>query len=245
MLEIHNLNVKKDGITIIENIQLTLKQGEIHSLLGRNGTGKSTLAYAVMGLQNFPVSSGKLIFNGKDITQKKVSERARMGITLAWQEPARFEGLTVFDYMQISKQNGNENISVEECLNLVGLDPQKYLDRQLDTTLSGGERKRIELASVLAMNPKLAILDEPDSGIDALSINFIKEVISKLKMKNSTVLLITHHEEVAEMSDRSSVLCGSKLLKTGKPEVVSEFYRKHCEPCYHVNKPKEEAVYND
>jgi len=112
----------------------------------------------------------------------------------------------------------------------------------VDTTLSGGERKRIELAAVLMMQPCLAILDEPDSGIDALSIDYIKQVIRMLVNKDSSVLLITHQEEVAAMADRASSLCGGKILKTGSPEEVTRFFRNHCQECPHVNQPEEEVV---
>lgn len=245
MLEVTNLTLQKNDRPILKEIHLTFHQGEIHSLLGRNGTGKSTMAYAIMGLPEYRLTSGKIEWNGKDITKKSVSERAKSGITLAWQEPARFEGLTVREYLGISKRANSNNLSIEECLQRVGLDPAGYLDRQVDETLSGGERKRIELAAVLAMQPKLAILDEPDSGIDALSIDFIKQVIRTLVQHGSTILLITHQEEVAEMADRTSVLCGGQLLKTGSPEEIARFFRNHCQPCSHVNEPQDEVIADD
>ncbi len=244
MLEIKNLTLRKNSHPILQEINVTFRQGEIHSLLGRNGTGKSTMAYAILGLAEYRLSSGKIVWNGKDMTKKSVSERAKSGITLAWQEPARFEGLTVREYLGISKRANKNSLPIEECLQRVGLEPENYLDRQVDETLSGGERKRIELAAVLAMQPKLAILDEPDSGIDALSIDFIKQVIRTLVQQGSTILLITHQEEVAEMADRTSVLCGGQLLKTGSPEEIARFFRNHCQPCVHVNKPQEEVIDN-
>ncbi|MDZ7822533.1 MAG: ATP-binding cassette domain-containing protein [Candidatus Marinimicrobia bacterium] len=161
------------------------------------------------------------------------------------EEPARFEGLEVGEYLELSRNKEGKGPSVTECLREVGLEPEAYLKRQLDETLSGGERKRIELAAVLAMQPVLAILDEPDSGIDALSIDFIKNVIRSLVKKGSTILLITHHEAVAEMADRTSVLCSGKLLKTGRPEEISRFFRNHCQPCTHVNEPDEEVIPHD
>jgi len=235
MLEIKDLTIQKE-------INLNCNRGEIHSLLGRNGTGKSTLAYAIMGLPEYRLLSGKIEWRGKDITKKPVSERAKMGITLLWQEPVRFEGLTVREYLGLSKRMNKSSLSIEECLQQVGLEPKSYLDRQLDATLSGGERKRVELAAILAMQPKLAILDEPDSGIDALSIDFIKKVIRILVKQGSTILLITHREEVANMANRTSVLCGGQLLKTGTPEEITSFFRNHCQPCMHVNEPQKEVI---
>lgn len=241
MLEIKDLLLRKNGKDILKNIDLSLRKGEIHSLLGRNGTGKSTLGYVLMGLPDYMPSGGELRWKGRDITGASVSERAELGITLAWQEPVRFEGLTVREYLELSGKKVQDALPAAECLGNVGLDAETYLDRELDETLSGGERKRIELAAVLAMQPEMVILDEPDSGIDSLSIDFIKTVILTLVEKGSTILLITHHEEVAEMADRTSVLCSGQMLKTGKPEDATRFFRNHCRPCKHVNEPAEEV----
>ena len=161
MLKIDNLQLKLNGKAIIDDLSLNVKPREIHAILGENGTGKTTIAYLIMGVNNYKPTGGKMVFDGKDIAQLSVSERAKMGITLAWQEPARVEGLSVRDYLKLS-DNNHDSKPTEHYLNMVGLEPAKYLDRYIDATLSGGERKRIELASVLAMRPRLAILDEPD-----------------------------------------------------------------------------------
>jgi Fe-S cluster assembly ATP-binding protein len=192
----------------------------------------------ILGLSGYREASGSIVFRGEDITGLSVSERAKRGITMAWQEPARFEGLSVAEYLSIGQRHSQEvSPSPRECLTKVGLTPENYLTRSVDTTLSGGERKRIELASVLAMRPKLAILDEPDSGIDALSIDYVVEVIRTFSRNGATVLLITHHEEVAEIADRASSLCGGTILKTGDPVAVARFFRNHCQECLHVNLP--------
>jgi Fe-S cluster assembly ATP-binding protein len=196
----------------------------------------------VLGLSGYRDITGKILFNGEDITGFPVSERARRGITMAWQEPARFEGLGVSEYLSLGQRYaGDDTLSPRECLMKVGLTPENYLARAVDNTLSGGERKRIELASILAMKPKLAILDEPDSGIDALSIDYVVEVIKTFSRNGTTVLLITHHEEVAEIADRASSLCGGTILKTGDPVAVARFFRNHCQECPHVNLPKKEG----
>ncbi len=244
MLELQNVYLEKGGRSILAGINLRVRRCEIHSILGMNGTGKSTLAYVIMGLPEYRITRGRILFDGQDITNLSVSERAKLGITLAWQEPARFEGLTVVDYLRIGLRNSSNGLTPAQCLEKVGLDPLRYLSRDLDTTLSGGERKRIELASVLAMSPRLAILDEPDSGIDALSIEYIKDVIRTLVTNGSSVLLITHHEEVAAMADRTTALCAGRVLMTGIPEEVTRFFRNHCKPCSHVNEPSEEVVGN-
>jgi len=244
MLTIENLVYTADRKIILNKLNLQLLKGEIRSILGQNGTGKSTLAYVLMGLHGYRPTAGKIYFDGEDITDLSASERAKRGITLAWQEPARFEGLTVSEYLKISKKNGRNQMKASECLERVGLPPQKYLIRTVDETLSGGERKRIELASILAMQPRLAILDEPDSGIDAPSMDNIIQVIRKVAQMGGTVLLITHHEKVAEIADRSSFLCGGKILKTGDPTEISRFFRLHCEECPHVNRPEMEEMEN-
>ncbi len=240
-LQLMKLDLVLGGKQILHDLNLELYRGEIHSVLGANGTGKSTLSAVIMGLNGYRPNGGRIIFDGEDITALSIHERARRGITLAWQEPGRFEGLSVGEYLKISQRYAGDGfLSPRECLLKVGLAPEKYLARKVDTTLSGGERKRIELASVLAMKPKLAILDEPESGIDALSIDHIVDVIRTFSRTGSTVLLITHHEEVAAIADRASSLCGGAILKTGDPQLIAKFFRNHCEECPHVNQPAEE-----
>ncbi len=238
MLQLRDVGLVLNGKQILQKLNLETRHGEIHSILGANGTGKSTLASVVLGLSGYREITGKIFFNGEDITDFPVSERARRGITMAWQEPARFEGLSVAEYLSLGQRySGDGTLSPRECLMKVGLTPESYLTRAVDITLSGGERKRIELASVLAMKPKLAILDEPDSGIDALSIDYVVEVIKTFSRNGTTVLLITHHEEVAEIADRASSLCGGTILKTGDPVAVARFFRNHCQECQHINLP--------
>ena len=243
MLQLRNLGLVLNGKEILHHLNLETRPGEIHSILGANGTGKSTLASVVLGLSGYRDISGRIMFHGEDVTDLSVSERARKGITMAWQEPARFEGLSVAEYLSIGQRHAGDNaLSPRECLLKVGLSPENYLTRAVDNTLSGGERKRIELASVLAMRPRLAILDEPDSGIDALSIDYVVEVIKTFSRNGTTVLLITHHEEVAEVADRASSLCGGTILKTGDPVAVARFFRNHCQECQHVNLPEQEDL---
>lgn len=242
MLELQNVVLQKNSTPILKQVNIRIAAQEIHSILGRNGTGKTTLAYAIMGLPDYPLSGGNIIWEGRPITDCSVAERAKLGITLAWQEPARFEGLSVAEYLHLGQRGKTASFSPAQCLEQVGLEPRAYLARTVDTTLSGGERKRIELAAVLAMQPRLAILDEPDSGIDALSLDFIKGVIRTLVREGASILLITHHEEVAAMADRASVLCSGRVLKTGAPEEATRLFRNHCQPCGHVNEPEEELM---
>ncbi|MGQ9638308.1 MAG: ATP-binding cassette domain-containing protein [Thermodesulfobacteriota bacterium] len=151
-------------------------------------------------------------------------------MTLAWQEPARFEGLTVKDYLSIAIKEKNEDL-IKEALEFVLLKPEEYLKREVDKTLSGGERKRIELASVFALRPQLAILDEPDSGIDILAIDHIINLIKELKQKGTTVLLITHREEVSSIADKTSLLFTGTIVKEGDTEEVGTYFKEKCIPC--------------
>jgi len=240
MLEVKNLYLTLNNRTILNDVNLKVEPGEIHGVLGKNGTGKSTLAYLVMGVNNYRPTSGQLLFNGQDITDLPVYDRARMGISLAWQEPARFEGLSVREYLIISGRSRRIE-DVEEFLDVVGLDPSEYIERNIDNTLSGGERKRIEMASILAMRPKLAILDEPDSGIDILALPSLLNAIVEMNKMGSSVLLITHNEKVVEIAHRVSVMCAGRILKTGAPDQMNLWFKLNCQPCIHVNEPDKES----
>jgi len=239
MLEVQNLCLSFNGKSIINDLSLHVNKGEIHGVLGENGTGKTTVAYLIMGVNNYKPSAGRMIFEGQDIADLSVSQRAKKGISLAWQEPARIEGLSVRDYLMLSGNNRGVK-QIERFLWMVGMEPSKYLDRDIDNTLSGGERKRIELASVLAMRPKLAILDEPDSGIDIVSLPFILNGIVEMNKQGSAVLLITHNEKVVETAHRVSVLCAGRVLRTGKPAEMSLWFKENCQKCIHINEPLEE-----
>jgi len=236
MLEVENLQLRLNGKSIISDLSLHVDKGEIHGILGENGTGKTTVAYLIMGVNNYKPTGGRVIFEGQDIADLSVSQRAKKGITLAWQEPARIEGLKVRDYLKLSGDNfGIERI--KHYLRMVGLEPAQYLDRDVDNTLSGGERKRIELASVLAMQPKLAILDEPDSGIDIIALPFVLNGIAEMNKQGSSVLLITHNEKVTEIAHRVSVLCAGRILRTGEPSEMSQWFKDNCRACVHINEP--------
>jgi len=240
MLEIQNLLLSLNGKPIINDLSLHVNESEIHGVLGKNGTGKTTLAYLIMGVGNYIPSAGKMIYEGEDITGLSVSQRAKKGISLAWQEPARIEGLSVRDYLVLSSKSRGVN-HVEDYLSVVGLEPAQYLDRDIDNTLSGGERKRIEMASILAMRPKLAILDEPDSGIDILALPSLLNAIEEMNQQGSSVLLITHNEKVVEIAHRVSVMCAGRILKTGEPGQMNLWFKENCQPCAHVNEPEKEG----
>ncbi len=228
LLRTDRLSYSVGGKRILHEVDIALGEREIHALLGANGTGKTTLAYLIMGCAGYAPTAGRVLFRGRPIDAMPMHERAGLGITLAWQEPARFEGLLVRDYVSLGKAAADP----AACLERVGLDPGSYLDRAVDKTLSGGERKRIELAAVLALTPVLAILDEPASGIDLLSITEIADVIRSFKREGGSVLLITHQQEVARVADRASHLCGGRIVFTGDPDSVANRYRsRRCVVC--------------
>jgi len=233
MLEVDHLIFISNGKVIIDDLNLSLGEGEIHAVLGVNGTGKTTLAYLIMGI--YSASKGRIVFDRQDITSYSVSQRAKMGITLAWQEPARFEGLSVKEYLELGKNLAP--VEIENYLWMVGLPPSEYLSREVDASLSGGERKRIELASVLAMKPKLAILDEPDSGIDMTSQTQIANGILELRRQGASVLLISHSEKTVEIADKVSVLCAGKIIRTASPKEVCKWFIENCKVCDHINIP--------
>jgi Fe-S cluster assembly ATP-binding protein len=181
-----------------------------------------------MGCEGYAPLEGDIRFAGRPIDGLPLHERARLGITLAWQEPARFEGISVGDYVRV----GSPHVDVAAVLEMVGLAPADYLDRMADRTLSGGQRKRLEIAAVLAQAPRLAILDEPTAGIDLLSLDEIVRVIRGFKDGGGTVLLITHQEEVARIADTVSELCGGRIVASGDPPEVIEHYKaRRCARC--------------
>jgi Fe-S cluster assembly ATP-binding protein len=221
LLEVKGLTYSVRDKKPLSDLDLMVNEQEIHALLGANGAGKTTFANLIMGCGGYMPTAGEIRFQGQLINTLAIHERARLGITMAWQEPARFDGLSVADYLSLGRA---ANAPVD-CLRRVGLEPDIYLERALDKTLSGGERKRIELASLLALKPKLAVLDEPDSGIDMLSLQEVVDVIKELQREGAAVLLITHRQEIARIANRASLLCGGRLVMTDQPERVAERFR--------------------
>jgi Fe-S cluster assembly ATP-binding protein len=222
LLAVEGLAYRADGKTILERLDLDVRENEIHALLGANGAGKTTLARIVMGCAGYVPAAGALRFGGRDLAGLAVHERARLGIALTWQEPARFEGLPVHRYLSLNARGP----APSECLRRAGLAPEAFLHRALDKSLSGGERKRIELASMLALQPRLALLDEPAAGIDMPSLEEIERLIIDLRRAGGAVLLATHVEPVARIADRASYLCGGRIAFTGDPAAAAARYRE-------------------
>jgi Fe-S cluster assembly ATP-binding protein len=201
----------------------------VHALLGLNGSGKTSLALTLMGAEGYRPERGRILFAGQDITDLPVTERARLGLTLAWQAPARFEGLPVADYLALGMKHPSLE-RIEEALTAVALAPSAYLGRTVNAALSGGERKRIELAAVYAMQPRLAILDEPDSGIDVLCMEDIISLVCRMADDGISVVLITHRDEMVGVADRASLMCAGSVVKTGTPDEVRGYFARRCRP---------------
>lgn len=228
LLDVRALSLRLGDRPALSGIDLRLQEGQIHALIGSNGAGKSTLAYALMGSEGYRPQSGEVLFRGRSIIGLAMHERARLGMTLSWQEPARFEGLPVRDYLLL----GNRTADPAACLEQVALEPDAYLARALDKTLSGGERRRIELAGVLAMAPHLAILDEPTAGIDLLSLKDVVGLIRGLAREGGAVLVITHQERVAAMADSASQLCAGRIVCQGAvDQVLASYTGRSCLRC--------------
>jgi Fe-S cluster assembly ATP-binding protein len=230
LLEIKDLTIPTfdQKCVIINRISFGVKEGSIHAVIGPNGSGKSTLAYTIMGLENYKPSQGSIYFEGKDITTLNITERANLGITLAWQEPARIDGLSVSKYISIGiKDKSNLKEKVIEALKIVNLEPERYLNRKIDESLSGGERKRIELAASVAMRPKLIMLDEPDSGLDFIVIEDFLNIFDKIKKLNMTILLITHREDIGMIADYGTLIWrGDSIMTDEFPKVMVRYCAK-------------------
>jgi Fe-S cluster assembly ATP-binding protein len=229
ILRVEDLWLRRDGREILRGVNLEVFPGQVHALLGLNGSGKSSLAYALMGCEGYAPDAGRILFDGHNLADMSITERARLGITLAWQEPARFEGLQIGKYVGLGQKQPDRE-QVVAALEAVSLPAKYYGYRAADQTLSGGERKRVELASVYAMHPRLAILDEPDSGIDVLTLGEIAMLIRRMALEGVAVLLITHRDEIVETADAASLMCAGAVIFTGGPLEARRYFSTRCMP---------------
>ena len=232
ILQLRNVTLRLGGRPILRDLTVDFWEGHIHSLVGPNGAGKSTTAALIMGLSGYTHYDGEILFEGQSLKDVPVDERARRGMTLAWQEPAHFEGLRVRSFLQAGARDKSEG-RMQEVLSQVGLEPDRYLDRAVDKTLSGGERKRIELASIMAMEPKLVLMDEPDSGIDVDALQHIFAALKTLKERNARVILITHSMAVLKQSEHAFLMCAGHIVDKGSVAKIRNYFGHRCLPCDH------------
>lgn len=221
MLELKNICFKRDNKQILDNISLKIDENKFVAITGPNGSGKSTLAKIIMGIEK--PDSGKIIFNGKDITKYSIDKRAKMGISFAFQQPVKFKGLTVFDLIKLSASDDVKKADACEVLSNVGLCAREYIDREVNSSLSGGELKRIEIATVAVRNAKLTIFDEPEAGIDLWSFKNLIKVFEKLQETNKgSTLIISHQERILNIADEVIIMNQGKIEKIGNKEDVLE-----------------------
>ena len=219
MLELRNVCFDINGKRILNNINLKLNKGEMVAFTGANGSGKSTLMKIIMGIER--VSEGKILFNGKDISNLGITERAKLGISFAFQQPVKFKGLTIAKLFEISA--GRKLEKKEQCkvLTTLGLCPSEYLNRELDSSLSGGELKRLEIASVLFKQSECLIFDEPEAGIDLWSFNKLIQVFQAIKIeKNPLLILVSHQERLLRTADRVVLMSAGEIIKVDIPQNV-------------------------
>lgn len=225
MIELRNVSYHVKDETgekdVLDNVSVKLN-GHFVALTGPNGGGKSTLAKIIVGI--IKPTSGRVFWNGEDITDLSVTERAKKGISYAFQQPVRFKGLTVRDLLSIAAGKNTNVASACEYLSEVGLCARDYLDREVNASLSGGELKRIEIATILARGTQLSVFDEPEAGIDLWSFSSLIGVFEKMREKtNGDILIISHQERILNVADRIVVLAGGKVTKNGpKDEILPE-----------------------
>jgi len=241
VLELKNVSLTLGGKPILNDLTVDFWEGHVHALVGPNGAGKSTLASTIMGLPGYTDIAGEILLDGECINDLTVDERARRGITLAWQEPARFEGLRV-DRFILAGAKDKSTDTARRVLVRVGLDPDKYMRRAVDRTLSGGERKRIELASILSMEPRIVLMDEPDSGIDVEALTRIFDALADFKERGATVIMITHSQEVLKHAEHAFLMCNGCILDKGPVGRIDGYFADHCIPCDHTNVPDAQEI---
>lgn len=224
MLELKNISFEvNDGdrqVDIIQNLNLSVESKKFVVITGPNGSGKSTLARIIAGIEK--PTAGKIFFDGEDITEKNITERAKLGISFAFQQPVKFKGIKVFDLLKLA---AGKKLSFADACNYlaeVGLCARDYINREVNFSLSGGELKRIEIATIIARKTKLSIFDEPEAGIDLWSFQNLIGIFESMRknISDSSIIIISHQERILNIADEIIVLEGGQVTKQGSAEEI-------------------------
>jgi Fe-S cluster assembly ATP-binding protein len=239
VLKIINLHATVEGEEILKGINLEINAGEVHAIMGPNGSGKSTLAKVIAGHPAYEVTEGQVLFEGEDILEMDPDERARLGIFLAFQYPVEVPGVTNSVLMRqgvnnIRKERGQDELDpiefedfIKEKLELVEMN-EKFLDRSVNTGFSGGEKKRNEILQLAAMEPKIALMDETDSGLDIDALRIVSDAVNQIRNSENAFMLVTHYQRILNYitPDKVHVLMGGKIVKSGGKELALELEDK-------------------
>ena len=240
MLNIKNLHARiEDGAQILKGINLEIKPGEVHAIMGPNGAGKSTLSSVIAGKEDYEVTEGEILFQGENIIEDAPEERAHKGIFLSFQYPVEIPGVSVTNFIKAAlnenrKANGFEDMPAKDMLAMIREKSEKlgikkdFLSRSLNEGFSGGEKKRNEIFQMMMLNPKLAILDETDSGLDIDALRIVADGVNQFKNEGNAVLLITHYQRLLNYiePDYVHVLANGKIIKTGDKSLALELESK-------------------
>jgi len=239
LLEIRNLHVRVEDQEILKGVNLTLNRGEVHAIMGRNGSGKSTLSYVLAGKEDYEVTEGEIIFDGKDLLEMEADERAAAGVFLAFQYPIEIPGVATMTFLKAAmnaqrKARGEPELSTPDFMKAVRdaagkLEiKQDMLKRALNVGFSGGEKKRAEILQMALLQPKLCVLDETDSGLDIDALKIVSEGVNALRSPERSMLVITHYQRLLDYikPDRVHVLSAGRIVASGGPELALELERE-------------------
>lgn len=241
MLKINNLHAKlaDEDLEIIKGLNLELEKGKVHAIMGPNGSGKSTISKIIAGDENYEITSGNIEFNGQDIEEFDATQRALLGLFLAFQYPVEIPGVNNAEFLRMAynakqKHDGNEeadplvfNQILQSKINELNI-PEEFLDRELNYGFSGGEKKRNEILQLAVLNPNVAVLDETDSGLDIDALKQVSESVNKLKNNTNTFLIITHYQRLLDYikPDYVHIMIDGKIVETGNSDLAKELDKK-------------------